>query len=121
MAKKKTQAETESEESGFEESMEELEAIVRQLEQGGGALEQALTDYSKAITLLKNCHRRLAEAERKIELLSGVDAQGNPVTQDFAESSSSLQDKQESRSERRSAAATKTKGRSRTGDESGLF
>ena len=64
----------------FEQDLEELEAIVRRLEQGGGTLAAALDDYSKAIGLLKNCHLHLEQAQRRVELLSGVDADGNPVT-----------------------------------------
>jgi exodeoxyribonuclease VII small subunit len=104
MAKRKNQAD--GEELDFEQSLEELETIVRRLEQGGGALEEALGDYSTAILLLKNCHRRLEAAERRVELLSGVDAQGNPVTQPMEDASSAtLAEKQESRSERRSAGS----------------
>ncbi len=102
MAKRKNQAE--GEELNFEQSLEELESIVRRLEQGGGALEEALGDYSTAIQLLKNCHRRLEVAERRVEQLSGVDAQGNPLTQPMEDTSSAtLAEKQESRSDRRSA------------------
>jgi len=107
MAKRKNQAD--GEELDFEQALEELEMIVRRLEQGGGALEEALGDYSTAIQLLKNCHQRLEVAERRVELLSGVDAQGNPVTQPLEDSTSAtLAEKQESRSDRRSAKSGAT-------------
>lgn len=104
MAKKKNQSD--GEELDFEQSLEELETIVRRLEQGGGALEEALGDYANAIVLLKNCHRRLEAAERRVELLSGVDAQGNPLTQPMEDATTAtLAEKQESRSDRRSASS----------------
>lgn len=99
--------------------MEELETIVRRLEQGGGPLEQALGDYSNAIGLMKACHQRLEAAERRIEILSGVDAQGNPVTKQLAESEISLEEKQQSRAQRRSADAGHA--RKNKSDEFGLF
>ena len=85
----------------FEGSLQELETIVRRLEQGGGPLEQALGDYAQAIILLKACHGRLEQAERKIEILSGVDANGNPVVREVDDEELSLEDKQESRGQRR--------------------
>lgn len=85
----------------FELALLELETIVRRLEQGGGPLEQALGDYAQAIELLKACHSRLELAERKIEVLSGVDAQGNPISREIDDAELSLEDKHDSRGERR--------------------
>ncbi len=120
MAKKKNQAD--GEELDFEQSLEELETIVRRLEQGGGALEEALADYSVAIQLLKNCHQRLESAERRVEILSGVDAQGNPVTHPLENSApSTLVEKQESRSDRRSALPGAGSKRKPVDDENVLF
>ena len=121
MAKKKAAADT-GEEPSFEDALEELETIVRRLEQGGGPLEQALSDYSTAIELLKSCHGRLESAERRVEILSGVDAQGNPITRSVTENDSSLEEKQQARSGRRSAEHVKSHRDSSTqSDEAGLF
>jgi exodeoxyribonuclease VII small subunit len=90
-----------SESVDFESSLQELETIVRRLEQGGGPLEQALGDYAQAIVLLQTCHGRLEQAERKIEILSGVDANGNPIVREVEDEALSLEDKQESRGQRR--------------------
>jgi exodeoxyribonuclease VII small subunit len=87
----------------FELALLELETIVRRLEQGGGPLEQALGDYAQAIELLKACHSRLEMAERKIEVLSGIDAHGNPITREVDDAELSLEDKQESRGQRRAS------------------
>lgn len=65
----------------FELAMEKLDAIVRRLEQGGSSLDEALAEYAEAIELMKSCHQKLEKAERKIEILSGIDAEGNPITQ----------------------------------------
>ncbi len=78
MAKRKSDADAEETTPGFEQSLEDLEAIVRRLEHGGGSLDEALDEYARAIGLLKSCHQRLEEAQRKVEMLSGVDAEGNP-------------------------------------------
>ncbi len=117
MAKKK--AEIPVAEPTFEDAMQELEAIVRRLEQGGGPLESALGDYSQAIGLLKSCQQRLEKAERRVEMLSGVDAQGNPTTHRVREAEISVEEKQQSRSQRRTAA-TDT-GQPQKRDDLGLF
>lgn len=118
MAKKLTAA-SEPRAVNFEEAIVELESIVRRLEQGGGALEQALEDYSTAIQLLKSCHQRLELAERKIELLSGVDAQGNPIAEVIEETEISLEQKQKSRSERRTAGGGRPPAQSSDSDHLG--
>ncbi len=106
----------------FESSLAELEVIVRRLEQGGGALDQALADYAQAIVLLRACHGRLEHAERKIEILSGVDADGNPVTREVDDEELSLEDKQENRGQRRAVprGSRETK-KSHIDDEGSLF
>lgn len=120
MAKKRAAEET-TQEPTFEEAMESLETIVRRLEQGGGPLEEALGDYSHAIGLLKTCNSRLEKAERRVEILSGVDAQGNPVTRPIEETQSTLEEKQQSRSSRRTAATPSTPSDSVGSDPAGLF
>ncbi len=113
MVKKKSEEKSGTEEPiDFESSLQELELIVRRLEQGGGPLEQALDDYAKAILLVKSCQGRLDQAERKIELLSGVDANGNPVVRELDDEELSLEDKQAGRDARRSGSP-----RSRTTDD----
>ena len=108
----------------FEGSLQELETIVRRLEQGGGPLEQALGDYAQAIVLLQACHGRLEQAERKIEILSGVDANGTPVVREIDDEEISLEDKQDSRGERRAVprgSRPSGKHSQSTDDEGSLF
>jgi exodeoxyribonuclease VII small subunit len=50
----------------FNEAMEQLEEIVRQLEQGDVPLEQALTLYQKGMELSKVCHDKLQNAEKQL-------------------------------------------------------
>jgi exodeoxyribonuclease VII small subunit len=121
MVKKKG---TELEGLDFEGSLQELETIVRRLEQGGGPLEQALGDYAQAIVLLKACHGRLEEAERTIEILSGVDANGTPIVRQIDDEELSLEDKHESRGQRRAVPrGTRPSGKQsqNTDDEGSLF
>lgn len=58
MAKEKTQT--------FEQSMAELEVIVKQLETGEVPLEEALDQFKKGIELSKICQDTLAKAEETL-------------------------------------------------------
>jgi exodeoxyribonuclease VII small subunit len=82
MAKKST-AEPTGNAPSFEQALERLEEIVHQLEEGDLGLSEAMTRYEEGVKLLRQSFDFLERAERKIELLSGVDADGNPVTQPF--------------------------------------
>src|SRR5688572_15846788 len=88
----------------FENALENLDAIVHELEEGQIGLADALARYEQGVKLLKQCFGMLEGAERKIELLSGFDAAGNPVAVPFDDESSAARDeKGEARSRRRSA------------------
>ena len=78
MAKKRSKNET-AEAPGFEEAIEQLEDIVRRLEEGQIGLNEALQQYEQGVKLLRRCYDLLKHAEGRIELLSGVDAEGNPI------------------------------------------
>lgn len=91
--------------SSFEESLGELENIVAELESGKLGLSEALARYEEGVRHLKGCQQLLDAAERKIELLSGVDAEGNPVTTPFNEGDvDSIEGKAASRGQRRTSA-----------------
>ena len=108
MAKKKL-VKSESDAPSFEESLGELEAIVGELEGGKLGLSDALARYEEGVAHLKSCHQLLQRAERRIELLSGVDADGNPVTEPFDEAEhGSLEEKAAARGKRRSRNAGPT-------------
>ncbi len=53
----------------FEQGLERLEKIVKELEQGDLPLERALELFEEGMKLSGNCRRQLEEAENKIELL----------------------------------------------------
>lgn len=54
----------------FEESMAQLEAIIGRIESGGAGLEESLREYERAVGLLAQCQKVLANAELKIEELN---------------------------------------------------
>lgn len=70
-------------EQSFEQSLRELEQIVHELEEGGLGLADSLSRYEQGVQHLRRCYQALKQAEQKIEQLSGVDAQGNAVTEPF--------------------------------------
>ena len=92
----------------FEEALASLEAIVHDLEEGQIGLADALARYEEGTKLLRQCFSLLEGAERKIELLSGFDAAGNPVAVPFDdESSLAREQKGEGAARRRSAGRPK--------------
>ncbi len=67
----------------FEQSLAELEEIVRELEDGEIGLEDSLSRYEKGVGLLKRCYAQLQAAEKRIMRLSGVDEEGRPIAEPF--------------------------------------
>jgi exodeoxyribonuclease VII small subunit len=63
-------------EKSFEKSLDELEKIVRKLEDGDLPLEESLKLFETGVKLSRECRERLAAAERRIEVLM-KDADGN--------------------------------------------
>jgi exodeoxyribonuclease VII small subunit len=53
----------------FEDALERLETIVRELEEGSLSLEDALAKYEEGVKTLKNCYETLRKAEKKIEIV----------------------------------------------------
>ena len=66
----------------FESSLEELERIVRELEQGELPLEKSLEMFEQGVKLSRECQARLNQAERRIEVLMR-DNQGRPTVKPF--------------------------------------
>jgi exodeoxyribonuclease VII small subunit len=69
----------------FEQALEQLETIVRRLEDGQLPLAEALDQYEQGVRHLKTCHQMLERAERRIELVRTVDDRGDPITESFDE------------------------------------
>lgn len=65
-------------EINFETALNQLEEIVRQLENGQVPLEKALELFTEGIRLTKLCNSQLDMAEKKIRLLLS-DIEGKPV------------------------------------------
>ena len=108
MAKKKTTT-RDGFATSFEDSLKELEKIVAELESGKLGLSDALARYEEGVKHLNGCQQLLEMAERKIELLSGVDADGNPITERFEETENdSLEAKAAGRGGRRTSIAKST-------------
>ena len=61
MAKKKTEQ--------FEESLKKLQTIVDKLERGDLSLDESIESFQEGVRLAKYCHRKLEEAENKVQML----------------------------------------------------
>ncbi len=68
MSAKKSRREEEQEPT-FEEAMSRLEAIVKELEGSELPLEKTLEMFEEGVKLSKVCHRKLTEAEKKVQVL----------------------------------------------------
>lgn len=62
-------AEKKEKELSFEESLEELEKIVKRLEVGDVPLDDAIDEFNKAMKLSKVCDEKLKKAEEAITKL----------------------------------------------------
>ncbi len=59
----------EKKELSFEESLEQLEEIVKKLEVGDVPLDDAIEEFNKAMKLAKKCDEKLKNAEEAITKL----------------------------------------------------
>ena len=57
----------------FEKGLEELEKIVVQMECGNSTLEASLEQFSRAVSLLKDCQLTLKKAEQRVQILVNTD------------------------------------------------
>lgn len=55
----------------FEESLAELEQILRDIESGSLGLEESLAKYERGNFLIQHCRGVLNSAEKQIEMISG--------------------------------------------------
>jgi len=56
-------------EKKFEKALEELEGIVKKMEEGNMPLDESLKAFEEGIKLSRFCAERLDEAERKVNIL----------------------------------------------------
>ena len=103
MAEKEQESSTQE---SFEQALAALEQIVRDLEDGRLGLVESLARYEQGVKLLRNCYTQLEKAERRIELLTGIDAAGNAVLTPFDDTATLAGDHNEPPRSRRSIATT---------------
>ena len=51
----------------FEDALEQLEDIVRELEDGDGALDSSIKAYERGARLKQHCEAKLTEARQRVE------------------------------------------------------
>ena len=107
----KNAQEVPSDSPSFETALQRLEEIVHLLEEGEIGLDEALARYEEGVGLLRHAHQALGRAERRIELLSGVDAEGNPVTRPLEDVSTLSLDEKRDAGDEPARAADVEKGR----------
>ncbi|WP_018923829.1 exodeoxyribonuclease VII small subunit [Salsuginibacillus kocurii] len=73
------------EEKSFEEAMEELEQLVKQLETGDVPLEKAITLYQNGMELTKLCNDKLERVEKQMDQILNEDGEVEPLTIDNSE------------------------------------
>lgn len=66
----------------FEQSLQQLEEIVRKMEQGELTLENALEAFEEGVRLTRNCQTALQNAEQKVKILM-ANADGDLSLADF--------------------------------------
>ena len=62
----------------FERAIEELESIVRRLEDGNVPLEESVAIYERGEALKRRCEDLLRQAEARVQKIT-LDASGNPT------------------------------------------
>lgn len=71
----------------FEQSMQELESIVKQMEQGELPLEKALEKFERGIHLARQSQQTLQNAEQKVQVLLQQNGQQQLVNFDEKDTS----------------------------------
>ncbi len=72
MANKNSEAGTPSDiaELSFEDALAQLEGIVRNLEGGDSALDDAIASYERGAALKRHCESKLRQAQARVEKIS---------------------------------------------------
>ncbi len=65
----------------YESAIERLEEITGQLESGESSLDESINLYTEGLKIAEQCHQRLAEAEKKIKMIT--EKNGIAVETDF--------------------------------------
>lgn len=67
----------------FETAMTRLQEVTSQLESGDAKLEEAIQLYTEGLEIVKFCDEKLAEAEKKIKMIT--EQNGQLVETDFGD------------------------------------
>jgi exodeoxyribonuclease VII small subunit len=73
-----SQTEVEIDQLSFERAIEELESIVRRLEDGKVPLEESVAIYERGEALKRRCEDLLRQAEARVQKIT-LDVSGNPT------------------------------------------
>ncbi len=60
-----------NEQIGFEQALDELDALVRRMESGQLSLDESIAAYRRGAELARFCQSKLANAEQEIKRLEG--------------------------------------------------
>ena len=69
-------------EQSFEESLKELEGLVKRFEEGRLTLDQAVEAFTRGALLKKQCEIKLQQAKSKIELVTAEQSGTDSAAQD---------------------------------------
>jgi exodeoxyribonuclease VII small subunit len=72
-----------AEAASFEEATRRLAQIVAELEGGDLPLDRSLSLFEEGVRLARSAEERLDRAEKRVEELLGIDAQGKPIVREF--------------------------------------
>jgi exodeoxyribonuclease VII small subunit len=78
MAQTNVQQNGEISQMPFERAIEELESIVKRLEEGKVPLEESVAIYERGEALKRRCEDLLRQAEARVEKIT-LDAEGRPT------------------------------------------
>lgn len=70
----------------FEESLEKLEEITRELEEGDITLETSLKKFDEGMKLAEFCNKKLDDAQMRINIIMNKDGVPNSTPFDFEKS-----------------------------------
>ena len=62
----------------FEDALNQLEALVEQMERGELSLEDSLASFERGVALTRRCEAALKAAEQKVDILSNKTAEAEP-------------------------------------------
>ncbi len=66
----------------FEDALEKLENITRELEEGELSLEESLKHFDEGVKLAEYCNSKLSDAQKKVEILMNKNDSLKPVAFD---------------------------------------